>query len=337
MQLCDWIVVRQLAIVCSEITSDAIISCFDQEHRNDFEQFFRDGDEASVRELISFLGQSRNEATAAVDAGRTCMSDETGQLELLAVIGDTGIRLLRTEHKGSVETLQAVLLSGSTEACNDPLTIDIRPEPDNEAASEEVAASDTIASAGSGSSGAPQTLLLPIRLGKRTNAADHWQAVVFPRLLAALHQRYVVWFEERHLQAQEEPGGGTDSETPPPPPPPAVNVIGASGQEDCVVVVSVAILLAFWQVDLKGLKGQVFAETANSRSSEDTQNETFSKGEVRDMVATIQDFHQQPALPKRLIKELSNYFGQYGGWRTWRPAADVELPSSANGKGALEP
>ena len=304
--------------------SEVEIGCFVQEHRNNFEQFFGDGDEESVRELIASLGQSRNKSTIGVDAERTHMRDPSDQLELLAVIGDTGIRLLRTEQNGTVGTMQASMLSGSTEACKNPLLIDIRPDTDNDAMGEEVA-SGTIASAGSGSSGA-RCLLVPIRLGKRTNAADYWQAVVFPRVLAALHQCYTVWLDKIGLA--QEAGGRTHSEAPP-----VVHVIVSSGQEDCGVVVCVAILLAFWQVDLKDVQRQMFTGTTHS-INDDTENETFSKGEVRDMVATIQNFHQQPALPKRLIKELSNYFGQCGGWRAWRPPG-VELPSVTNDTGAV--
>jgi len=92
--------------------------------------------------------------------------------------------------------------------------------------------------------------------------------------------------------------------------PPRVLVVGTAGQEDLCVAVAVSLLLAFWDVDLS-----TFSVPKLNASPM-----AFSKSDVRERLATIQDFHGQPAIPKRTVKEVSNFFnggGREQGWFQW--------------------
>ena len=160
----------------------------------------------------------------------------------------------------------------------------------------------------------PHYLAVPVLPGKRANAANHWTHNVFPKVLTAVWSLYAAArvMEQGDTSARHRP---------------LVCVVVEPAQLDFAVVAVTAICLAFWDLDLTNFDGPL---------ASDKSVFCFSKAEVRERLASIQDFHKQAALPKRLVKELSNYFGEYGEWRQWWDQAGGRMEAFERSKGATQ-
>ena len=198
-----------------------------------------------------------------------------------AEIGPTSIRLV--EMAGEQPCTPFVTDSAS-------LVLDLRPGQSN-------------SSTATGSSNAMTKIVkLPIKSGKRSNPTDYWYKTVFPTALSAVQVLYSL-----HDTAVMK---DTEIERP------HIHIVGLDSQAEERIIVALVILLAFWDVDMRAtlMPGKQCADTGATPPNQ-------TKQDVRQRAATIQEFHNHPALSKRLLKEVSNFFSSCGrgdgGWHQW--------------------